>query len=171
MIPVENAAGGAAPVFHQQTERTPDQHTNQVADIKDYGDQIQGGFSNPVFEIQHTDGANQNAPQNQYLIGGFAGGQNIGFQGIPIDFIPNGAETMGKELLRPNGDPVSDGDDLENHIRNPDDPEKMQRGKLMKELIPFQNIKCIGTEKVQRQTDDKNQATPDEPGKIAFSCL
>ena len=34
MIPVEDAAGGAAPGFHQQPEGTPDQHTDQIAYIE-----------------------------------------------------------------------------------------------------------------------------------------
>ena len=32
MIPIENAAGGAAAILHNQPERTPDQYTNQITD-------------------------------------------------------------------------------------------------------------------------------------------
>ena len=37
MIPVENAAGGAAAGFHEQAERTPDKHTDEIADVEEYG--------------------------------------------------------------------------------------------------------------------------------------
>jgi len=35
MIPVEDAACGAAAVLHQQTKRTPDQHTDEITHIED----------------------------------------------------------------------------------------------------------------------------------------
>ena len=35
MIPVKNSAGGAAFVFHNEPERTPDEHANKIAHIKE----------------------------------------------------------------------------------------------------------------------------------------
>ena len=55
VIPVENAAGGAAAVFHKElAERTPEKHTDQVTDIKQNGDPKQIQIGEKLFCMQEV---------------------------------------------------------------------------------------------------------------------
>ena len=99
MVPVEDPAGGAAAVAHDQTEGAPDQHSDQIADIKAYADEEKSGFVDDSVEIENSDYSNQGAPEDKYLVCSLGGGLDIAAQGIPVDFLPNGPEAVGKDLL------------------------------------------------------------------------
>ena len=53
MIPVENAAGGAAAGVHHQPEGTPDQHADEVTHIKDHRDYKEQGLGDAPRKAPH----------------------------------------------------------------------------------------------------------------------
>ena len=94
MIPVEDAAGGAAAVLHDQPERTPDQHADQIAHIERNGDHEEDHVIDDSIVVQQADGNDQGGPEDEYLIGGLGGGDHIVTQGLIIDFVPDGAKAV-----------------------------------------------------------------------------
>lgn len=56
VIPVEDPAGGAAAVFQDQAEGTPDQDADQIAHIEEHGDHEQVGLVQHAGVVQHPDG-------------------------------------------------------------------------------------------------------------------
>ena len=69
MIPIEDPAGGAASVFQDQTEGTPDQDADQIADVEKYGDHEQVGLVQYAGIVQRPDGRNQQAPEYTVKVG------------------------------------------------------------------------------------------------------
>ena len=68
MVPVKNTAGGAALVFHDQPERTPNQHTDQIAHIKKHADEEQMGIGKDAAVFQKAQGGDQRCPQEHNFI-------------------------------------------------------------------------------------------------------
>ena len=67
MIPIKNAAGRATSVFHDQTKGTPDQNTDQIANIEKSADHEKPHGVQNVHIIQYADRTEKQDPQNQNL--------------------------------------------------------------------------------------------------------
>ena len=171
VIPVENAAGGAAFVLHDQPEGTPDQNADQVTDIEADGDHKEPQFADHVRIIQYADQGDQGDPEQHDLVCGFCGGYDVVFQGLGIDLFADGTETVGKKFLRTQGHFVFYGNDLLNHIRDPDDPQKMQGGESREKVSAFQNIKYLRRDKAHQQAQDENCGPTDQADKVSLSCF
>lgn len=127
MIPVEDPAGGAAAGFHQKPERTPDQHADQVAYIKAHADHKQPHLADDSGPIEDADRCYQRTPQQENLICSLGRCQDIASQCFVIDFIPNRLKEIGKQFHRSQRQFVFNGDDLQDHICNPNQPKDMQQ--------------------------------------------
>ena len=134
VIPVKDPTGGTAAVFHDQPEGAPDQHANQVADVKQHRDHKQRYLVDYAPIIQQPDPRDQKAPKDKNLISGLSGGHDIASQGFMVDLVPYGPKMVGKELLRAYWDFIFNGDDLKEHIYDPYRPQKMQRRKSFKKV-------------------------------------
>lgn len=156
MVPVEDPASGTATVLHDQPERTPDQDTDQITDIEHYRDHEQRNFADLVEVIQYSNPCNQQAPKDKYFIGGLCCGYYVTPQCLIVDFFPYRFETAGKKLLGSQRDFVFDRDDLEKHVRHPNDPQKVKRGKRFEKVHPIQHSERIPPVYTQENTYNKN---------------
>ena len=77
---------------------------------------------------------------------------------------------VGKQLLGAQGKLVFDGNDLEEHIHDPNDPQQMQGREGLKELESVQHCKRLGMKQIKEGADDENQTAPDQPGYVDLSC-
>ena len=67
MVPVENAAGGAATVFHKPyTERTPEKYADEVADVEKHTDDHENAFGNQTCEIKYPESRGKSKPYSAY---------------------------------------------------------------------------------------------------------
>ena len=103
MIPVKNPAGVTASGLHHQSEGTPDQNTDQIADIENHADQKKHGIIEDTAVVQHTDHCQQTTPQNKHFVGCLCGCDDIGPQGFMVDLLPDRTETAGKSFMEPSG--------------------------------------------------------------------
>lgn len=122
MIPVKYAAGCAAFIFHDQSERTPYEYANQITYIKEHGYDKQPLPVDHIHSVQGTDCSNQKNPDQHDLIGGFSGGYHIIFESLMVDFIFDRSKPIGKELLRAKSNLIFYRNDLEDHINHPNNP-------------------------------------------------
>jgi len=94
MIPVEDAAGGAAARLHQKTERTPDQHADQITHIEQHRNEKEFFcVQNPPI-VQQPNDRKQRDPDQHDLIGCFRGGNGISFQCGKIDLLLDGLKPL-----------------------------------------------------------------------------
>ena len=77
MIPVENAAGGAAAGLHHQTEGTPDQHADEITDIEENRDQEKTDPAIETASVPNANGSSKEDPENRNLIGSFGGADDV----------------------------------------------------------------------------------------------
>ena len=171
VIPVEDPAGGAAAVFHHQTEGAPDQHADQVAYIEKYGDQKKSGLSKNPGEIKNADGSNQGPPDDENFISGLCCVDDIAVKGFVIDFILHGPEAAGPELLGAQRHLIPDGDDLLDHIHNPQQPKNMEKRKTGEKVQAVQNPEGFGGSVSSCAAKQKNKDTADQPDKVSLSCF
>ena len=169
MIPVENAAGRAAFILHDQPEGAPDQNTDQITYIEAYGNHEQPALVDNPGVIQHPNCRDQGDPDQHNLVRSFCGSDYVFFQCLIVDFFPQGTEPVGKELLRPKGHFIFYRNDLQDHIRNPDKPQKVQRGKSCEKVPAFQNRKHLRSSKAHQQTQYKNRRPANKAHKISLS--
>lgn len=148
VVPVEDAAGGAAAVFHDKPEGAPDQHTDQITDIEHHRDHKKAGPVQPAGKIQAADGGDKQAPEQEHLVGRLGGGNDILAQGLIVDFFPDGPEAVGKKFLGAQGHLVPDGHDLQKHIGYPNRPQQVQGGGEAEKVHPLQYGKSPPAEAV-----------------------
>ena len=144
MIPVEDAAGGAASVFHHQAEGTPKQHADEIADVEDDRNQKQMYMAEDAGGMQCAKRRNQQRPDDKHSESAPSGIDNVHFKRIPIDFFRNRSEVLTEHLERTNGQAALDREELSEHIEHPDKPQKMKKGWLVKEAQPFDRRENIG---------------------------
>ena len=94
MIPVENAAGGAAFVFHNQPERAEDEHADQIAHIKQNADQKKMNILQNSDMMKRSQPRNEQSPEDKYLVRRLRGSDDIGLKGLYIDFLKHRAEAV-----------------------------------------------------------------------------
>ena len=163
MIPVEDPAGGAAAGLHQKPEWTPDQHADKVTHIEAHADHKQNHLADDPGPIQDADHYDQPAPKQKNLICGPGRCQDIASQCLVIDFIPDRLKAIGKQLHRSQRQFVFNGDDLQDHIRNPNQPKDMQQRRSGKEVCSFEDIKLLWREKAEDAANRKNDTSADQP--------
>ena len=169
MVPVKDPAGGAASVFHDEPEGAPDQHADQIADIESGADHKQCGLADNAGKVKDADHCQQRDPQQHHLVGSLGGGGDMGLQSGGVDLLSDGAKAMRKEFHGAQGQFVSDGDDLQDHIQNPDRPEQMKRGEGAEEIQTIQNGKTLRPKEAQRTADQKDKTPADQPKKVSFA--
>ena len=169
MVPVENAAGGAALGAHDQAERAPDEHADEVANVKQHGYHKKTGLVYDACIIEQTYHCQQQAPQHQHLVSSFGGCRYVSAQGLVVYFFSDGLEAVCKQLLRAKGQLIFYGDELEDHIHQPYGPEQMQRIEALYKTHAVQNIKRFRTDKTRYGAQYKNQAAPCKTPHILFS--
>ena len=168
MVPVEDAAGGAAFVFHNQPEGAPDEDADQVADIKEHRDHKQAGLVDDTLEIQGADGRRHKAPEDKDLIGGLGGGSRIVPEAAGADSLPGGTVAVGEQLPGAQGQPAFHRGQLEEHIRHPDEPEKMQGGKAAEKVGAVQHREAFGPAAPEQGAPRQNQNAPSQAEKVPF---
>ena len=121
MIPVEDAAGGAAFVLHNKSERTPYKNADKITHVEDHGNEKQPHPADHSRKIKHADNGNQPTPEQQHLVGGTAGRGNVISQGGGAYLFPDRTEVRGKQLHRAdrNSELVIYRDYLQEHIEHP----------------------------------------------------
>ena len=169
MIPVENAAGGAAAGAHEQPEGAPDQHADQVAHIEQRGDQKQLRPPQDAAVVQRADDGQTGAPDQEDLVGGFGGGDDVVAQRLVVDPVADGLEAAGEELHGAQGELVLDGHDLLDGIHSPNQPQQVQPARLPEEAPALQNTKFLRTEGIQHKAQRQHDAPADEPEDISLS--
>ena len=127
------------------------------------------GLVQDAGEIQGPDGGDQQAPEHKDLVGGQCGGDHIAAQPLIVDLFPDGPEVVGKKLLGPQGQLVFDGDNLEEHVCRPDEPQQVQGRQALEKVHPQQDIKGIPPEGIQQAAQNQDDAAPRQPGKIQLS--
>lgn len=170
MIPVKDPTGGTAAVFHDQPEWAPDQHADQVANIKQHRDHKQRYLVDYAPIIQQADPHDQKAPKDKNLISGLSGGHDIASQGFMVDLVPYGPKMVGKELLRAYWDFIFNGDDLKELSLN-QGPQKMQGRKDFEKIHSVEHKETIRLIQPHENARDKNYAAADQARKISFSGL
>ena len=148
MIPIENATGGAAFVFHNKTEGTPYKDTDKVAYIEKHADQKENSLINDFCKIKGSNDSKEQNPEKKHLVCTLCSGGNVFFQYFLIYFILNRLESVFKQLHRAKGDSrlLSHRDNLRKHIKHPYAPKKMQWGEGGKKLSSLKHIVCFGIE-------------------------
>ena len=122
MVPVEYATGGAAAIFHDEPERTPDQHADEVADIEEHADHEKNGVVDHAEIVQQSDDGQKNDPDDENLVRGFGGRDHVFAECGMIDLFADRLEFDFEQFLRPQRDIVLYGNQLEYHINDPDYP-------------------------------------------------
>ena len=143
MVPVENTAGRTAFVFHYKAERTPNKNANQVAHVEKYRYHKQPEFVDYAGVIQNTDNRNQKNPDKHNLVCRLGCCNDVFFQFFVIYLFSDWAKTVGKQLLRTERNLVLYGDNLQNHIHNPNKPQEMKNGQFFKKIISVQYFKSL----------------------------
>ena len=162
MVPVEDAAGGAAAVAHHQTEGAPHQHADQIADIEADGAHEQAQLADDAAEVQAADGQDQGGPDQEDLVGRLGGGDDVIPQGLVIDFFQNGLEAVGEELHGAQGQLVADGQDLMDHIHHPKEPQQVVHRPAPEEVQPLQDGEGVRPEDAGQGAQDEYDAAADE---------
>ena len=96
MIPIEDAAGGATTVFHDQAEGTPNENANEVAHIEASTDEKKHLLADEIGVIKRGDHGKQSDPKEEYLICRTRGGDDVTAKRLIIDRLADGAESAAK---------------------------------------------------------------------------
>ena len=99
MVPVKNAAGGAAAGLHQKPERAPDEYADEVADVEGHGAEEERDFTDTACEVQNSEHTDERTPQKHDLISALGGICGVAPQCFGVDLFPDGAEAVFKQLL------------------------------------------------------------------------
>ena len=103
--------------------------------------------------------------------GYFGGADDVAAEVFVVDLILDGLETVGPEFLGTQSDLVLDGDDLQDHVNDPDDPQQMEQGRAAEEVQTLQNAEPLRTENTERAANDENQTATDQANDVIFSCF
>ena len=98
MVPIENAAGGAAFVFHNKSERAPYKHTDKIANVKQHRNEKHCRFIDYTEQAERADRRNEKHPNNHNAVGGFRCGNDMVAKCLRAYFIAYRSETVGKQL-------------------------------------------------------------------------
>ena len=170
MIPIKNAASGAAAVAHDEPERAPNQYADQIAYIKHHRGHKQSDLAHHAGKIQHTDYGDQTAPQHKHLIGCLGGGDHVVTEGFMVDLLLDRLKTISKQLLGTKRHLIFDWEDLQDHVKDPNDPQQMKKREFGKKVYSVQNGKAFGGNKTQNSANQQNQNTAHQTPYILFSC-
>ena len=80
-----------------------------------------------------------------------------------------GAEAAGEELHGPQGELVFHGNDLQEGIRRPNQPQQVEQAEFLEEVPAFQNIKFLPPQAVQHKAQHQHDAPANQPEQISFS--
>ena len=126
MIPVENAAGGAAAVAHDEPEGAPYKHADKVAHIKGNGNQQQLGLTQHVKEVQQPQHGDERHPDDHDLIGSLGGRAHVRLDSLLIYLLRNGSEAGKEMLMRAQRNIALDRHKLAEHIDKPQYPQQVK---------------------------------------------
>ena len=169
MVPVENAAGGAAAVVHDQPEGTPDENTDQITYIKNHSDQKKNFPVIQPGKIAHAYQCDQHNPHQHHLESRLGGIGDIVFHCFQVHLFHNGPEVFPEKLQRADGQVFMKGPQLGGHIHQPHAPQKMQQGEPIKKHPPFQHMKLPRQNKIQHNSCHQNQHPANKPQGVPSS--
>ena len=98
VIPVEDAAGRAATVFHDKAEGAPDENTDQIAHIEASTDEEKNLFADDMRIIQGGKDGKKSDPEEENLIRRARCGNDMIAKGGIVDRFLEGAEASTEEL-------------------------------------------------------------------------
>ena len=166
MVPVENAAGGAAAVFHKPyPEGAPEKHADKVADIKSNAYEQEHSSADNAGEIEGADDAVEDYPDQTHKNGVFIGldYKTDKFFVAAQHIILEGLEGAFEKLLRARGPISFGGDKLHYHVHHPDHPHNVEKAEAVKDMEAVHNIKLPGRENKQQSAYYKNRAAEYKP--------
>jgi hypothetical protein len=100
MIPVENAAGGAAFVTEHESEGTPNKHTNEIANVKRDTDKEKVLIIKYFEMLERAYSRNKSRPKRHYLPCRLVGLDHIVLELIPINkLMDDGTEFFLEKFL------------------------------------------------------------------------
>ena len=140
VIPVEDPARRAAPVVQDQPERTPDQHADQIAHVERHGDQEQDPVIDDICLPQHDERNDPGRKDDKDLVGRFGRLNDVLAQVDVVDRLFDGAESHLEQLLRTERQPRAHGNQLQQHIKDPQPPQQMEHREMFEEIPAFQDI-------------------------------
>lgn len=170
MVPVEDAAGGAAAVLHDEPEGAPDEHADEVADVEQHRDHEE---RRPVYDaeaVQQPYRRDEQAPEDEHLVRGAGGGRYIVPQRLVIYLLADRSEAVCKELLRAERHLVLYGHYLQKHVCGPNHPEQVQRREAAEKIVPLQHVEGLRAEDPKADAGDENQTAPYQSCDISLSC-
>ena len=172
VVPVKNAAGGAAAVLHKpNTEGAPEKNTDKVTNIKSNGENKQKVASDYSGKIKCANHGNKCKPCK------------TDFDGIQIAFFDvihkvlklfdmfyfAGTKILKAELGGTDGEEFSAGEDLKKHIHKPNCPKEMENGKFLKEVHAAHNVKFFRCKEEKHHSCNKNKTAEKEFCFVYFS--
>ena len=169
MIPIEDAAGRAATVFHDKAEGTPDENTDQIAHIEASTDEEKDLFADDVRVIQGGKDGKKSDPEEENLIRRARCGNDMIAKGGIVDRFLEGAEASTEELTRANGKLFPYRNELTKHIKHPKHPKKVQGADLGKKASTLQHREKFGLEDKQKHEGNENKRTQHKSYKIISS--
>jgi len=170
MIPVEDAAGGAAFVLHNEPKRAPDQHADQIAHIEESREQYHNPMVNHAREKKGGDECAYRDPNEHDLVCGGGGIFHILLEILDVYFLFDRTKERLEHFLRSDGDMRFDRDESQDHVIHPNPPKQVQRRKIGEEFT-LGNVECIAVGTVECDCDHKDQYPAKQAQKINFSCL
>ena len=148
MVPVENATGRAALVSKHQTEWTPDENANKVADVKGYTYKEKVLAAKNLESFKGTDYGDERRPYCHYLTRRLVCFEYVILELIPIQkLIDSGSEFFLEKFLRADCN-ILHGKELRYHIIYPNHPQNVKNGKALKEIPALHNVKLIWGNKI-----------------------
>ena len=97
MVPVEDAAGRAAAVLHNEPEGAPDQYADQVADIERERDEEERRVGEDAQPMQQRERNHHRRPEQEDPVGGAGGVDDVLAQRLIVDLAGGGAEAETEE--------------------------------------------------------------------------
>ena len=162
MVPVENAAGGAAAGLHQKPERAPDEHADEVADVEGHGAEEERDFTDAAGEVQSSEHTDERTPQQHDLVRALSGLHGVAAERFVVDLLADGLKAVLEQLLRAERHLVFDGDDLQEHIDGPKAPKQMERGEAGEKVHAVQYIEFLRCERTAQTAENKHDTAPDK---------
>ena len=167
MIPVEDAAGGAAAVLQDQLpERAPKQHADQVAHIENNADPKQQVVGKDLQMAQKAQNRCKRRPHNKncrsaevHLLHSAPHLRDRRFS--------SRTKVAAKKLLRAQGyQRFLQGDQLHQHIAYPNQPQNMQQGRTLQELPLLDHLKLPRTGRQKDGHQHQHRTSKHEPPHI-----